>query len=1361
MKPMKSKLISLLLAALMILASTQVTVWANKPPNMPLQPPTHEVQLSGHDEYAYGILTSTLNGSVGMQGFEGNYAISCPNDIVEIIVQFVTPPSVALRLMDERAISPQRVGRALVGDSFEEQALSAHNLFSQQLGSIPVPFGSGRSTTEILSEHHRLFNGVFMRVPGYMVSMIAALPEVFAVTPNVAFYTMAELEQWKFASYLQDEMVLYDDCMSISTVDTQVHYSPFFVNPDFMLTVREHLELDYIHDPVMGMGITGAGVRVAVLDTGIYHAHPEFARFLNPETGRIRGHGGVHFTNSPSCNTYRFSRNHGTTVSGTVIGVAPGIELWHYRVDLGDDEGAMHIIAGIEASYLDDIHVVNMSFGTPGTPFNPKSYVVNIATLSGMVMISTAGNWAGLGNQMFTIGSPGNASIAIAVGAGYFGGVNYSRGDRRVPYSSIGPSSHVYHIKPDVLAPTYVITTDLYSQYTTSHPVGGTSHAAPIITGIAALLLEAFPNATPYEIKARIMNTARPLAFGSNSVFAVGAGFVQPLQALTNEAIVTAEHLVPLTSNPSAPFEPAIMSSLSFGGICINDNEGMNKTIPIVIRNTSSNTQTYTISYMFTNNPNNAATISLSSTSVTITPSNARQIYSTMIIDTGTPLGFYEGYIYISDGTKVVARLPFGAVATDMTHDPNLTRTFRVYNEYELRAIMRQGPFNDMVVVVEIAADFDITIPFTTPALSDFTIRSADGQMHTLTARFPYPDPCSNSDCKSLCLRCRRPLIYAHSNLTLENIKITCTGKSHGIRAMQNLTIDGAIISGVRYWGVTADHGLLTMYSGEISGNDAGVLVYSMFNMYGGEISGNDIGVSARGIFNMYGGVIFGNKCGVYVSNTFNMHGGVITGNTTVGSGAGVNISDVPLGRRIFNMYGGTISGNTATTGGGVNIGNGTFNMHAGQISGNSATHGGGIAISIDNLRNGRLRIGSGAVFSNNTALNSRSRLPEDDIAYYAFIHTTQWTQPFTQGSNNFDIQNVHGTPIPMRRLIFHTNSTPASPTYPLHIAPLFTVPGTLIIQTLHFPTNPTRLGYTFAGWYLDSNLTQRLTPETIMPGTDTNLHARWLPIYVIFHFDNQEVHLRAANGYINTSQIPTPATRYGRVGNPGWAHMGWFAEIFDTMHWFGLGANRAIAFDLGQRITSDMTDMYGHLHLYASFLRYGDLNGDGMIDPIDRVLMQHLILGAEVNVHLETADVNVDSYICLIDRSLLQNFILGAPGIILGVPDPNVVTGSYLVSYHFGSKIIDLPIANGRINTTLITKEELLIWEMELLSFLYSASRRGGRATGLFMYVSEIDSGNSYMLELDTSVFDLDMSALALQISALELEISAMAALR
>ena len=66
------------------------------------------------------------------------------------------------------------------GVSFEEMALAGYARFYQQLNEV-----ISSNEYEVFSEHHLLFNGVYMRVRSSMVDLIAELLEVFAVEPNV------------------------------------------------------------------------------------------------------------------------------------------------------------------------------------------------------------------------------------------------------------------------------------------------------------------------------------------------------------------------------------------------------------------------------------------------------------------------------------------------------------------------------------------------------------------------------------------------------------------------------------------------------------------------------------------------------------------------------------------------------------------------------------------------------------------------------------------------------------------------------------------------------------------------------------------------------------------------------------------------------------------------------------------------------------------------------------------------------------------------------------------------------------------------------------------------------------------------
>jgi subtilisin family serine protease len=634
------------------------------------------------------ILTATLNGSIGMQGFEGEYAIKSPDDIIEIYVQFATPPAASLKCIKEKKITYKR--RTLPETCYREQALSAHVAFKNQLEELLIS-----DLVHIIDEHHLLFNGVLMSVPSKMVELIAGLPEVYSVFPNVTIYPEYDSinEQTKDADIT--------DLQVENSQTTTNDPDPFFVNADFMRVTRDYLNIDHINRNLVingRTGFTGAGVQVAVLDSGIQHDHPEFWRFQDPATraidentgepipgtGRIRGRGHPIEGNAHPTVLTDLLRNHGTTVSGAVIGIAPNIELWHYRVGAG----GMGAIAAIEAAIEDGADVINMSFGYPiHNPFTPYSSTISTAVVTqGVVVVSSAGNSGENGN--FTITSPGPESLAITVGAGQAGGANDPVGEADIvpDYSSRGPLQETYHIKPDIVAPTNLITTNIDSGYTDgktrgisphtpSQQAGGTSHAAPIIAGIAALLIEAYPDADPLEIKARIMNSSRQMTGDfTNYIFSSGAGFVQPIEALRANSIVTVTHGIPINNNRALSFESAIMASLSFGS-----TDAYNNTMPIQITNRGSTAQTYMINCEFINNPNTAADILFSHAGITIDAGNNSNIDATLIFEDDAPLGRYEGYILVKTGEFVVARLPFLAILTETdksalsTTAPNLS----------------------------------------------------------------------------------------------------------------------------------------------------------------------------------------------------------------------------------------------------------------------------------------------------------------------------------------------------------------------------------------------------------------------------------------------------------------------------------------------------------------------------------------------------------------------------------------------------------------------------------------------------------------------------------------------------------------
>ncbi|MDR0530510.1 MAG: hypothetical protein LBG83_00365 [Oscillospiraceae bacterium] len=200
-----------------------------------------------------------------------------------------------------------------------------------------------------------------------------------------------------------------------------------------------------------------------------------------------------------------------------------------------------------------------------------------------------------------------------------------------------------------------------------------------------------------------------------------------------------------------------------------------------------------------------------------------------------------------------------------------------------------------------------------------------------------------------------------------------------GVVTVGKLTINGATITGnasLSYGGgiEAYNKGEITMLNGEISDNTA---------LEGG------------------GGV-----CAIH-STLFLMRNGRISGNKADLRGGGVLV-----GEGIFTLSGGKISGNYAVQGGGIAMESalGVLNATGGEISGNTATlNGGGIDTSYNWL--GNVYIGEGVVFSGNQAQWSFNRKPEDDALYSEHVQATNWTSPFKQGYNNYDISYTVGSP--------------------------------------------------------------------------------------------------------------------------------------------------------------------------------------------------------------------------------------------------------------------------------------------------------------------------------------------------------------
>jgi len=270
--------------------------------------------------------------------------------------------------------------------------------------------------------------------------------------------------------------------------------------------------------------VTGAGVGICVVDTGIDSGHEQiaprsvtFRDFIGGSATAYDDHGhGTHVASIAAGDGN--STTGGSSASAAAhIGVAPGASLYVAKVldasGSGPDDGVM---AGIQwCAAQPGVRVISMSLGdsVPSDGTDPMSGAVDAATAAGKVVVVAAGN---AGDAPSTIPSPGAARTAVTVGAvsdwSAPAGVDYRDGGIALaPFSSRGPilSPGGAYTKPDVTAPG--VTVSAADAGTTSGYVAmsGTSMATPYVAGVAALTLQAAPEASPAAVKAAIESTAR------------------------------------------------------------------------------------------------------------------------------------------------------------------------------------------------------------------------------------------------------------------------------------------------------------------------------------------------------------------------------------------------------------------------------------------------------------------------------------------------------------------------------------------------------------------------------------------------------------------------------------------------------------------------------------------------------------------------------------------------------------------------------------------------------------------------------------------------------------------------------------
>ncbi len=286
-------------------------------------------------------------------------------------------------------------------------------------------------------------------------------------------------------------------------------------------------------------GATGAGVTVAVLDTGIDTSHPDLVGKVDAE---------VNLTDSATADDHF---GHGTFVAATIAGT--GIAADHRRrgvaydsrllnVKVLDDGGfgdTSWVIAGMQWAAQHGAKIANLSLGSyPSDGTDPVSLALDqISEQYGTLFVVAAGND---GPEPGTVDAPGTADDALTVGA-------IDAHNEVAGFSSRGPRVGDHAMKPDVSAPGVDIVGARAAGTWLGDPVGasyvtlsGTSMATPHVAGAAAVLAGEHPEWSWAQLKAVLVDTATPIAAGG---YDVGAGDVNIAHALSQQVISATEHL--------------------------------------------------------------------------------------------------------------------------------------------------------------------------------------------------------------------------------------------------------------------------------------------------------------------------------------------------------------------------------------------------------------------------------------------------------------------------------------------------------------------------------------------------------------------------------------------------------------------------------------------------------------------------------------------------------------------------------------------------------------------------------------------------------------------------------------------------
>jgi len=291
--------------------------------------------------------------------------------------------------------------------------------------------------------------------------------------------------------------------------------------------VRKQIGASYAYEK----GLTGAGIGVAVLDSGMDTTHPDLRNKLVYSYNYCNHTTNIQDDCGHGTHVCGIIGGTGAASGGTLHGVSPGCHFVLLKVLDEDGNGTSGSLIQalywlIEHGKQYDVRIVNISVGGIEEKIREKSELVRAAEdawKAGFVVCAAAGNQ---GPRPGTITSPGVSEHIITVGSSDDDHAVQIMGRKMIHYSGRGMSDSLIQ-KPDIVAPGYSVVScnARWKQEKNKFYIAksGTSMATPIVSGGIALLLSAHPSLKNEEIKKQLCRSCRNLGYPRNQQ---GCGFL-------------------------------------------------------------------------------------------------------------------------------------------------------------------------------------------------------------------------------------------------------------------------------------------------------------------------------------------------------------------------------------------------------------------------------------------------------------------------------------------------------------------------------------------------------------------------------------------------------------------------------------------------------------------------------------------------------------------------------------------------------------------------------------------------------------------------------------------------------------------